>query len=201
MLYFPVDKQILQTSWQELNDFLSKLEFPETKDVLKLTGLGLFGFAVIYCGKIWYCQRLFKRLGIKTPKYKFFFGNLPEILENTQSNMLKKWTNELGKTYGYYEGHLPILVTSDCDLIQEVFIKQFSNFIARKQYPFQFADDSPKMDLFLSTNKRWKRMRNIINPTFSPAKLKELLPIMKKCTERFMNILDKNSDQEIIISE
>jgi hypothetical protein len=39
-----------------------------------------------------------------------------------------------GKTYGIYEGHIPILVTSDIDIIQEVFIKQFSSFMARKVY-------------------------------------------------------------------
>jgi cytochrome P450 len=41
-----------------------------------------------------------------------------------------------------------------------------------------YSDEDPKMDLFLSTNKRWKRMRNIINPTFSPAKLKEVYRIL-----------------------
>ena len=30
------------------------------------------------------------------------------------------------------QGHLPVLVTSDLDLIQEIFIKQYSNFSARK---------------------------------------------------------------------
>lgn len=140
-------------------------------------------------------------MGLRTPQFAFFYGNLPEILQNTQSNSLKKWTAELGKTYGYYEGHLPIIVTSDLELINEVFIKQYSNFMARKVYPWQFSDNSPKMDLFLSSNKRWKRMRNIINPTFSPAKLKELIPIMVKCTQRFINILDENLNQEIIISE
>ncbi len=67
---------------------------------------------------------------------------------------MHNWTKELGKTYGYYEGilnyfinffikmikmikfllqgHLPVLVTSDLDLIQEIFIKQYSNFSARK---------------------------------------------------------------------
>ena len=34
--------------------------------------------------------------------------------------------------YRYYEGHYPVLVTSDLDLIQEVFIKQSKNFSARK---------------------------------------------------------------------
>lgn len=32
----------------------------------------------------------------------------------------------------YYEGHVPTLVTSDLEIIQEVFIKQFNNFSARK---------------------------------------------------------------------
>ena len=32
----------------------------------------------------------------------------------------------------YYEGHWPVLVTSDLDIIQEVFIKQYANFSARK---------------------------------------------------------------------
>ena len=32
----------------------------------------------------------------------------------------------------YYEGHLPVLVTSDLEIIEEIFFKQFSNFSARK---------------------------------------------------------------------
>jgi hypothetical protein len=31
-----------------------------------------------------------------------------------------------------YEGHLPVLVTSDLNLLEEVFNKQFRNFIARR---------------------------------------------------------------------
>nr|QVK45581.1 cytochrome P450 [Brachionus paranguensis] len=169
--------------------------------IAKITGYSCIAIVVLYCGKIWHAQRIFKRMGLRTPRFAFFYGNLPEILKNTQSNTLRKWTSEFGKTYGYYEGHLPVIVTSDLDFINEVFIKQYSNFMARKIYPWQFSDNSPKMDLFLSSNKRWKRMRNIINPTFSPAKLKELIPVMAKCTQRFIHILDKNLDKEIIISD
>lgn len=32
----------------------------------------------------------------------------------------------------YFEGHLPVLVTSDVDMIQEIFIKKFPHFSARK---------------------------------------------------------------------
>lgn len=173
----------------------------ETSLVSKYSKLAIFGLLIGYLGKIWYDQRLFKRLGIPTPKFRYFFGHLPEILSKTQSNALREWTKLFGKTYGMYEGHLPVLVTSDPEIIQEVFVKQFHSFMARKIYPFQFSDHSCNMDLFLSSNKRWKRMRNIINPTFSPLKIKELIPIMKHCTERFLSILETKTDEEIIISE
>lgn len=54
------------------------------------------------------------------------------MLIKNESNVVNKWTKELGQTYGYFEGHLPILVTSDLEIIQEVFIKQFNNFSGRK---------------------------------------------------------------------
>jgi hypothetical protein len=53
----------------------------ETNQILKLTGCALIGFSVVYCGKIWYSYRLFKKIGLQTPNYKFFFGNFPELLE------------------------------------------------------------------------------------------------------------------------
>lgn len=45
---------------------------------------------------------------------------------------MQEWTKKYGKTFGYYEGHTPMIVTSDLDLIQEIFIKQFNNFSARR---------------------------------------------------------------------
>jgi hypothetical protein len=46
--------------------------------------------------------------------------------------MYSKWSKELGNIYGIFEGHKPILVTTDLDIIQEVFVKQYSsNFAAR----------------------------------------------------------------------
>jgi len=42
------------------------------------------------------------------------------------------WANEFGKTYGYFEGPSPVIVTSDKDVLCEVFVKQFKAFHARK---------------------------------------------------------------------
>lgn len=33
---------------------------------------------------------------------------------------------------GFFQGHTPMIVTSDLDFISEVFIKQYNNFSAKK---------------------------------------------------------------------
>jgi hypothetical protein len=40
--------------------------------------------------------------------------------------------------------------------------------------PIQYSDDNPQVNVAFAAKNRWKRMRNIINPTFTPAKLKEV---------------------------
>jgi hypothetical protein len=48
------------------------------------------------------------------------------------SKVFKEWSEKYGKTYGVYMGHLPYLVTSDLDFINEICIKQYNNFSAKK---------------------------------------------------------------------
>ena len=47
-------------------------------------------------------------------------------------------------------------------------------------FPFQFSDSYSNLNLVMSAKARWKRMRNVLNPTFSPAKLKEVLDLNAK---------------------
>jgi thromboxane-A synthase len=166
---------------------------------LKILGGSLAGFSLIYLGKVLYSYNFFKSRGIKTPKYKFFFGHLLDISERNYSECLQQWTKEYGKTYGYYEGHLPVLVTSDLDIVQEIFINQFSNFTARKKVPFVADDkDAP---LFMSARNRWKRLRSVINPTFSPAKLKQITGQIRKCSDRLIELIDKQNGKEVNLTE
>ena len=44
-------------------------------------------------------------------------------------------------------------------------------------------------------------MRNIMNPTFSSSKLRELAPLVIKCTDRLVVKLNENIDKEIDISQ
>ncbi|CAF3916649.1 unnamed protein product, partial [Rotaria sp. Silwood1] len=57
------------------------------------------------------------------------------------SSCIKEWTKKYGPVFGYFEGHTPILVVSDLNILQDMFIKAFSNFHSRREYPF----DEPHM--------------------------------------------------------
>jgi cytochrome P450 len=62
-------------------------------------------------------------------------------------------------------------------------------------------DYAQQRNLFNSVRGRWKRMRNIMNPTFSSAKLKELNPLMLKCSDRLVSKFDSLIDKEINVAE
>nr|QVK45587.1 cytochrome P450 [Brachionus paranguensis] len=194
--------ELTYNQFEILKEYFNSFNFSlDSLIVLKISSAALFGSGLLYFLKIWNSYRFFKKLGIRNVDYKFLYGNFPELLQKkSNSNLLREWTQKYGKTYGYFEGHLPVLVTSDLDIIQEVFIKQYSNFSAKKRRLISPNDDHPSLNLINSTGVRWKRMRNIMNPTFSSAKIRELSPDLIKCTERLIEILDHEQEKSINIT-
>jgi cytochrome P450 len=162
--------------------------------MLTLTAL-LFGvFLVLIIAYLLYIRRgydFFKNLNIPGPKPVLFFGNFLEVVRSRRfAATLHKWTEQYGQIYGYFEGHTPILVVSDPDILQDIFIKSFSNFHSRR--PFAFEDPNARdVNLFSATGLRWKRQRFIINPTFSSAKLKQMTPLMHRTLTKLMTKIDE----------
>jgi cytochrome P450 len=98
---------------------------------------------------------------------------------------IKQWTEKYGRIFGYFEGHTPILVVSDPDILQDIFIKSFSNFHSRRTLPLEDRH-AKDVSIFSAPGLRWKRQRFVINPTFSSAKLKQMTPLIHHSIESFM---------------
>jgi hypothetical protein len=62
------------------NSLLNSISL-ETNNIIKAGLSILIGACSVYLSKIWYAYGYFKRIGVQTPKYKFIYGNLHEILE------------------------------------------------------------------------------------------------------------------------
>ncbi|XP_074644704.1 cytochrome P450 3A4-like [Tubulanus polymorphus] len=151
---------------------------------------------------IFYRQRkqkysFFKDRGIPGPQPNILFANAVQLQELGPSQTVRKWTQKYGSTYGYYESaNTPVLVTSDLDVIQQVFVKEFSKFSARKL--FAIGDDPSKpenISMFLAEGFRWKRLRSIVSPAFSTNKMKKMTPLVQDCIGTMMESLDAKNKQ------
>ena len=88
------------------------------------------------------------------------------------------------------KGTRPIFIVSDPDFLQELFIKQFPVFAARKSdLPGILA---PNIGVLYGLT--WRRHRHIINPTFSAAKLKAMSPLINGCISDLMKKLPEHVD-------
>lgn len=138
-------------------------------------------------------QRLFKNLGIPGPEPNWFFGNLLNFNNTTRPHALwmKKCTEQFGKIWGFYEGPKPVLVISDLECVQDVFVKQFSSFHSRRLFVIQEDSDSDaNVSMFNAHGERWKRLRTIVNPAFSEFKMRKMFPLIKHCIDVLISQFD-----------
>ncbi|CDW57281.1 protein CYP 13B1, a [Trichuris trichiura] len=74
------------------------------------------------------------------------------------------------------DGGVPILVVSDLEMLNDIFIKKFNCFHARKiAYLDMNEAGLKKRHMFASHGLRWKRLRSISAPAFSTIRLKQTI--------------------------
>lgn len=144
-------------------------------------------------GYIWTLKsryNYFKQRGLSGPSPVLFFGHyltlwsLPDL-----SEQLRRWTQQYGSIYGLFEGTRPMYVVSDVNFLHEIYIKQFASFNARS-VPFLMKEvKGHQIHMFGASGRTWHRQRQVINPTFSVAKLKLMSSQVNHCIQSLMNKL------------
>jgi cytochrome P450 family 13 len=62
-----------------------------------------------------------------------FTGNLNEWQKDNNPQLrLVEWEKQYGETYGILEGGNKVIVTSDLEILNDVFIRKFEYFYGRK---------------------------------------------------------------------
>ena len=164
--------------------------------MLSLTSFLVVLLLIVIVTYLWHIRQaytFFTKLNIPGPPPVLFFGNFLDVFKSRRLSLnIQQWTKKYGRIFGYYEGHTPILVISDPDILQDIFIKSFSNFHSRRSFPLSDSNNR-RVSLFLATGLRWKRQRFILNPTFSSAKLKQMTPLVHQTVSTLMS---KMSDEQ-----
>ena len=138
----------------------------------------------------------FKNRAISGPASRFFFGHYQDLwLAKSVSRQFQIWTTQYGPIYGLFAGRKPMYVVSDVDFLQEVYIKQFSSFHSRSLPVLLRLHTNNKIHLFSAMGARWRRQRHVLNPTFSSAKLKHMLPLINICIDAMLKKISEHKQE------
>ncbi|XP_037815468.1 probable cytochrome P450 6a21 [Lucilia sericata] len=142
----------------------------------------------------WYHKRLayWAEQGIPHEKPHWLLGNFKGLMDTINFHeMLFYFYNKFkgkGPFAGFYFASKPTVFLMDPKLIQQVLIKDFSNFTDRGFY-YNEEDDPLTGQLFLLDGQQWKNMRNKLSPTFTSGKMKHMFPIIIDIGEEFINVM------------
>ncbi|GMR51931.1 hypothetical protein PMAYCL1PPCAC_22126, partial [Pristionchus mayeri] len=166
--------------------------------------IGSVTFLLYKISQRWRNFQLRSKLGLDGPEPNFFFGNFghffdvmrTEGLEATPEiypNLVKRF----GKTFGFYFGSYLEIVTTDPEIIKEVFISQFGNFVARKKIAinmvYPMLDGLLQVDHNGTTGVGWKEMRSAITAIFTSGKMKKMHGLFEDKLTSLIDELAKKS--------
>ncbi|XP_037539369.1 thromboxane-A synthase isoform X2 [Nematolebias whitei] len=173
---------------ETVGDFLNVFNIEASRMNMTLS-LFLIFLGLLYWYSV-YPFSVLSRCGIKHPKPVPFLGNMLMFREG-YFKALPDIIKTHGRVSGYYFGRKPTVLIADPDLLRQVLVKDFSSFPNRS---FGYSTKPMEDCLLLLRNERWKKVRSVVTPTFSAAKLKEMVPLINTATDSLMNNLSIHAD-------
>lgn len=99
------------------------------------------------------------------------------------------------KYYGMMILHTPLLLVRDPDLIKEICVKNFENFVDRRSFMTEEMDPVYGKNVFSLKGDRWKKMRNTLSPAYTAAKMKLMFELVEKCARDFVQYFIDHSNE------
>ncbi|XP_059172331.1 cytochrome P450 3A41-like [Physella acuta] len=99
---------------------------------------------------------------------------------------------EHGDTVGIYRCNLQLL-TRDLAILKEVMVKDFNNFVDREEVPI--TRSIVTKGIFFLQGQDWKRVRQIMSPSFSTGKLKHMSKTVEERAIKLTQVLEDYARQ------
>ncbi|XP_071756411.1 thromboxane-A synthase-like [Centroberyx gerrardi] len=132
---------------------------------------------------------ILSRCGIKHPKPSPFLGNAL-LFRQGYFERVTDLIEKYGKVCGYYMGRSPVVLVADPDILKQVMVKEFSSFPNRTSKTFNIYTKPVTDSLLLLRDEHWKKVRGMFTPSFSAAKMKEMVPLINTAINSLMNNLN-----------
>ncbi|CAK9813283.1 Cytochrome P450 9e2 [Anthophora plagiata] len=143
---------------------------------------------------------LFKEHGILHIPPTPIFGNFGSLItkrETMQEVIQKSYDLHPDAKYvGFYEFLQPIILLRDPDLFKSIAVKNSESFPDHRKFVDERTDPLFAGMLFQLTGDQWKEQRNMLSPTFTSSKIKNMFRQMSDCAQRFTTALSKLPEKE-----
>ncbi|XP_020280574.1 cytochrome P450 9e2-like [Pseudomyrmex gracilis] len=100
--------------------------------------------------------------------------------------------NPDAKYIGMYATTNPVFLLRDPELIRTVLIKHFEIFPNRRGFS-DFNDPLFSKNLFSLQGETWRKVRNLLSPSFTSSKMKNMFTLMSECAVDFAKHMSKLS--------
>ncbi|XP_078589167.1 cytochrome P450 3A12-like isoform X1 [Branchiostoma floridae x Branchiostoma japonicum] len=98
--------------------------------------------------------------------------------------------SDFGPVLGVFNGMNPMLVVTDPDMLKEIFVKQFQNFVNRQSEVQDINIMPQSRQLFQLRDEDWKNVRTQLTPAFSGSKLKQMIAALNSCADQLVENLN-----------
>lgn len=150
----------------------------------------ILSIVVLFC---FYCKQkyaYFKDKNVPYIKPVPLVGNmfLPVLMgESIIDSFVKIATEFRDVPYvGSFEFLSPSLIIQDPDLIKQVTVKDFDNFVNHRSFTDSVSDELLNNSLLLMRFEKWRDMRAALSPAFTGLKMRMMFDLIKKCAENFV---------------
>ncbi|XP_040891806.1 cytochrome P450 3A30-like [Toxotes jaculatrix] len=160
----------------------------------------LITFIAIFVMYGYWTYGVFEKLGIPGPKPVMYWGTMSRhnpVYYLADNECAQKY----GRIWGMFEFRKPMLAVMEPDMLKTILVKEcFTYFTNRRNLRLNG-------DLYdavsIAEDDQWRRIRNILSPSFTSGRIKEMFTIMKhhsrKLTDKLQSKVD--NDEVIIIKD
>ncbi|KYR00510.1 hypothetical protein DLAC_02521 [Tieghemostelium lacteum] len=120
-------------------------------------------------------------------------GNLTTLISKTKMphEILSDLTKKHGLVYRFYMGHYYSLVVTDPEVVREIFVKNFDNFVDRPHIPsLRYAGNDFK-GIAMADEEYWRDHKSKIVSAFSNTNIKKVSTILEKTTNDLIAIMSE----------
>lgn len=142
----------------------------------------------------------FEERGLPYAKPTPIFGNsfklmfkleaLPELMLGISNKF------RTSKFVGFFDFREPSLVIQDPDMIKQIGVKDFENFVNHQLFATSDADELFVHSLFLMKDQRWKDMRGTLSPAFTGSKMRMMFELVRDCANSGTAFLKDKCDSK-----